>query len=91
MVWTCVGDPGRDPGRKVILLSVYDDEQYLFQAMRVGASRISAQGISSDELVRQLEGVRAGRPPSTPAWRPGPPRPPPVCRATSSGPAPGRV
>nr|HRD13527.1 response regulator transcription factor [Mycobacterium sp.] len=50
----------RDPGRKVILLSVYDDEQYLFQAMRVGASGYLLKGISSDELVRQLEGVRAG-------------------------------
>ena len=28
----------RDPGRKVVMLSVYDDEQYLFQALRVGAS-----------------------------------------------------
>ena len=51
---------GRDPGRKVILLSVYDDEQYLFQAMRVGASGYLLKGISSDELVRQLEGVHAG-------------------------------
>ena len=50
----------RDPGRKVILLSVYDDEQYLFQAMRVGASGYLLKGISSDELVRQLEGVHGG-------------------------------
>lgn len=50
----------RDPGRKVILLSVYDDEQYLFQALRVGASGYLLKGISSDELVRQLEGVQAG-------------------------------
>ena len=49
-----------DPERKVILLSVYDDEQYLFQAMRVGASGYLLKGISSDELVRQLEGVQAG-------------------------------
>ncbi|MBV9353826.1 MAG: response regulator transcription factor, partial [Mycobacterium sp.] len=28
----------RDPDRKVVMLSVYDDEQYLFQALRVGAS-----------------------------------------------------
>ena len=28
----------RDPKRKVVMLSVYDDEQYLFQALRVGAS-----------------------------------------------------
>jgi DNA-binding NarL/FixJ family response regulator len=50
----------RHPHRKVILLSVYDDEQYLFQAMRVGASGYLLKGISSDELVRQLEGVQAG-------------------------------
>ena len=50
----------RHPGRKVILLSVYDDEQYLFQAMRVGASGYLLKGIGSDELVRQLEGVQAG-------------------------------
>lgn len=50
----------RDPGAKVILLSVYDDEQYLFQAMRVGASGYLLKGIGSDELVRQLERVQAG-------------------------------
>lgn len=50
----------RHPGRKVILLSVYDDEQYLFQAMRVGASGYLLKGIGSDELVRQLERVHDG-------------------------------
>ncbi len=50
----------RQPGRKVILLSVYDDEQYLFQAMRVGASGYLLKGIGSDDLVRQLESVHSG-------------------------------
>ena len=50
----------RDPGRKVILLSVYDDEQYLFQALRVGASGYLLKGIGSDELVRQLDLVHHG-------------------------------
>lgn len=50
----------RDPERKVILLSVYDDEQYLFQALRVGASGYLLKGIGSDELVRQLEQVHNG-------------------------------
>lgn len=50
----------RRPGQKVILLSVYDDEQYLFQAMRVGASGYLLKGIGSDELVCQLERVHAG-------------------------------
>ena len=44
----------------MILLSVYDDEQYLFQAMRVGASGYLLKGISSDDLVRQLERVHDG-------------------------------
>src|ERR1700712_292420 len=50
----------RDPGRRVVMLSVYDDEQYLFQALRVGASGYLLKSISSDELVRQLEFVHSG-------------------------------
>jgi DNA-binding NarL/FixJ family response regulator len=49
-----------DPARKVVLLSAYDDEQYLFQALRVGASGYLLKSISSDELVRQLEFVHGG-------------------------------
>jgi len=52
----------RDPDRKVVMLSVYDDEQYLFQALRVGASGYLLKSISSDELVRQLEMVHRGQP-----------------------------
>jgi DNA-binding NarL/FixJ family response regulator len=51
----------RDPHRKVVMLSVYDDEQYLFQAMRVGASGYLLKSIGSDELVRQLEFVYRGQ------------------------------
>lgn len=50
----------RDPGRKVVMLSVYDDEQYLYQALRVGAAGYLLKSISSDDLVRQLELVRGG-------------------------------
>src|ERR1700721_1615561 len=49
-----------DPDRKVVMLSVYDDEQYLFQALRVGASGYLLKSINSDELVRQLELVHSG-------------------------------
>nr|MBA2322514.1 response regulator transcription factor [Pseudonocardiales bacterium] len=45
----------RDPGRRVVLLSVYDDEQYLFQALRVGAAGYLLKKIGGEELVRQLE------------------------------------
>jgi DNA-binding NarL/FixJ family response regulator len=50
----------RHPERRVVMLSVYDDEQYLFQALRVGASGYLLKSISSDELVRQLEFVHGG-------------------------------
>jgi DNA-binding NarL/FixJ family response regulator len=50
----------RDPSWKVVLLSVYDDEQYLFQALRAGASGYLLKKISGDELVRQLELAHSG-------------------------------
>jgi DNA-binding NarL/FixJ family response regulator len=56
----CLDLRERDPEQKVVMLSVYDDEQYLFQAMRVGACGYLLKSISSDELVRQLEFVRGG-------------------------------
>ncbi|MDV3127509.1 response regulator transcription factor [Mycobacterium sp. 21AC1] len=51
----------RDPDRRVVMLSVYDDEQYLFQALRVGASGYLLKSISSDELVRQIEFAHSGK------------------------------
>ncbi|GAY08876.1 two-component system response regulator [Pseudonocardia sp. N23] len=50
----------RDPNSKVVLLSVYDDEQYLFQALRAGASGYLLKKISGEELVRQLELAATG-------------------------------
>src|SRR5436305_13847195 len=56
----CLALRETDPKRKVVMLSVYDDEQYLFQALRVGASGYLLKSIGSDDLVRQLELVRSG-------------------------------
>ena len=56
----CLALRQRDPERKIVMLSVYDDEQYLFQALRVGAAGYLLKSINSDELVRQLESVRNG-------------------------------
>ncbi len=56
----CLALHQRDPQRKIVMLSVYDDEQYLFQALRVGASGYLLKSIGSQELVRQLELVRDG-------------------------------
>ena len=59
--WICARhSASAGPDRKVVVLSVYDDEQYLFQALRVGASGYLLKSISSDELVRQLEFVHRG-------------------------------
>lgn len=45
---------------RVVLLTVYDDEQYLFEALRAGAAGYLLKRIESDELVRSLELVRDG-------------------------------
>jgi DNA-binding NarL/FixJ family response regulator len=50
----------RDPQRKVVLLSVYEDEQYLFQALRAGASGYLLKKITGEELVAQIERAHAG-------------------------------
>lgn len=56
----CLALRQRNPDRKVVMLSVYEDDQYLFQALRVGASGYLLKSIRSDDLVRQLELVRSG-------------------------------
>ena len=48
------------PEARVVLLSVYDDEQYLFQALRAGAAGYLLKRIRGEELVGQLELAAAG-------------------------------
>ncbi|HEX4102360.1 MAG TPA: response regulator transcription factor [Pseudonocardiaceae bacterium] len=48
------------PGRRVVLLTVYDDEQYLFQAMQAGAAGYLLKRIDGPELVEQLLRAHAG-------------------------------
>lgn len=50
----------RIPDQRVVLLSVYDDEQYLFQALRAGAAGYLLKRIGGEELVRQLELAATG-------------------------------
>ena len=49
-----------EPDRKVVFLTVYDDEQYLFQALRVGASGFLLKRVDGHELVGHLRAVREG-------------------------------
>jgi DNA-binding NarL/FixJ family response regulator len=48
------------PDTKVVLLTVYDDEHYLYQALRVGASGFILKRIDGQELVGHLRRVREG-------------------------------
>lgn len=48
------------PDTKVVLLTVYDDEHYLYQALRVGASGYILKRIDGRELVGHLGRVREG-------------------------------
>jgi DNA-binding NarL/FixJ family response regulator len=50
----------RDPGARIVLLSAYDDEQYLYQAMRAGAKGYLLKQITGEELVKHLERVADG-------------------------------
>ncbi len=50
----------RDPTRKVVLLSAYDDEQYLFQALRAGAAGYLLKRVNGAELVGHLQRVVEG-------------------------------
>jgi DNA-binding NarL/FixJ family response regulator len=50
----------RDPSRRVVLLSAYDDEQYLFQALRAGAVGYLLKRVTGAELVAHLERVVDG-------------------------------
>jgi DNA-binding NarL/FixJ family response regulator len=50
----------QDPGCRVVLLSVYDDEQYLYQALRAGAAGYLLKRVSGEELVAALERAHAG-------------------------------
>lgn len=56
----CLALRDRDPERKVVMLSVYDDEQYLYEALRVGARGYLLKSISSDDLVHQIELAHRG-------------------------------
>ena len=45
---------------RVVLLSVYDDEQYLYQALSAGAAGYLLKRVAGEELVRSLELVAEG-------------------------------
>lgn len=50
----------RFPGTRVVFLTVYDDEHYLYQALRAGASGYVLKRVGGAELVEHLDRVAAG-------------------------------
>ena len=50
----------RQPRLKVVFFTVYDDEQYLFQALRVGASGFLLKTTTGPELADHLDRVMDG-------------------------------
>jgi DNA-binding NarL/FixJ family response regulator len=56
----CLQITTQHPETKVVLLTVYDDEHYLYQALRVGASGYILKRIDGMELVGHLRRVGQG-------------------------------
>ncbi|MGH3694891.1 MAG: response regulator [Pseudonocardiaceae bacterium] len=50
----------RQPGSKVVFLTVYDDEQYLYQALRLGAAGFLLKRVRGAELVDHLQRIHQG-------------------------------
>lgn len=50
----------RDPAASVIMLSAYDDEHYMYQAIRAGAKGYLLKHVTGEELVKHLERVADG-------------------------------
>jgi DNA-binding NarL/FixJ family response regulator len=56
----CAGILAAHPSCKVVFLTVYDDEQYLYQALRVGAAGFLLKRIRGGELVEYLRRIGDG-------------------------------
>ena len=56
----CADLIGRDPDARIVFLTVYDDEQYLFQALRAGASGFLLKQVTAGQLADHLDRVMAG-------------------------------
>ncbi|MDO5134754.1 MAG: response regulator transcription factor [Eubacteriales bacterium] len=49
------------PQIKIIILTTFDDDEYVYNALKFGASGYLLKGISMDELVNAIEIVHSGR------------------------------
>lgn len=51
----------REPRTGIIVLSVYEDDEQLFQAIKVGAAAYSSKDVSAEALIGFIRGVFQGR------------------------------
>jgi len=64
-VITCLSE--RQPQCAIIVASIYDDDEHLFQALQAGAQGYLLKDHPADWLARQLRGIIDGQPPLSPA------------------------
>jgi len=57
----------RQPDCAVVVASIYDDDDHLFQALQAGAQGYLLKDRPSEWLARQLQGIFDGQPPLSPA------------------------
>jgi DNA-binding NarL/FixJ family response regulator len=72
------------PGLPVLVLTTYDDDEWVLDAVRAGARGYLLKDVSRDELVGAIEGVIAGQSPVDPAVAPR------LLAFVREGPQPGR-
>lgn len=51
----------RDPRMRIVVLSVSEDDEQLFNAIKVGAAAYAQKGLAPDELIRIIREVAEGR------------------------------
>ena len=52
----------RAPGVRILMLSMYDNEQYFFEALKAGASGYVLKSVADRDLVEACRAVRRGEP-----------------------------
>ena len=52
----------RPPAPRILLLSMYDSEQYFFEALKAGASRLRLKSVADRDLVEACRAAMRGEP-----------------------------
>lgn len=55
------------PGCTIVVATIFDDDDHLFPALRAGAHGYLLKDEPPERLVKQLQGIREGRPPLSPS------------------------